>query len=542
MDGMFQYQARASRIPPRPYLELNVSQGVLLTLPINNDTVLLRRFELFPHALVEGRQGARAYDAMLREARSTPSTIARIRRFYDEWRPGLASRIADPALVLRLNQDVHSPLLATFYFKNSAFLHMAMVHRHPASVVPRPVGDVGNWSVQQRIVAVFEAMIDRHDFQAVAGADWIALQTQLKELLTPINLSVLAIGLAGLAVAQGVPGLDVVIDTLLVGLAWTEAGYAGLLAIRSLMQAVIEACTAKTRGQIDAAAKKLASALFQLGVMTFLTVLISRIRLIEGFPEKAPVAEDAKDTAATRTARPIEREPVNDPDCAQLAHAKDMMQLSSHVYGDDPKLPDGYRYLDPTTDEGQNELASLGIKPSDLSPVNSNFRAAIYASGPVENPSYIAAFKGTTPTSIEDLTQNVVQGLGMPSKYYKAAIEIGKKLSDYADDLSFAGHSLGGGLASAASVVTGKAATTFNAAGLNSATTGGFPVLQAPVTAYHVADDILATTQDASIFPSAYGQRFTLPPITGKIYSLAAHGRPAVKQALETKMNDLGCP
>jgi hypothetical protein len=57
MDGMSPYQARASKIPPRPYLELNVSQGVLLILPISNDTVLLRRFEVFPHALAEGRQG-----------------------------------------------------------------------------------------------------------------------------------------------------------------------------------------------------------------------------------------------------------------------------------------------------------------------------------------------------------------------------------------------------------------------------------------------------------------------------------------------------
>jgi hypothetical protein len=477
---------------------------------------------------------------MLREARSSPSAMGRIRRFYDEWRPGLASRIADPALVLRLNQDVHSPLLATFYFKSPAFLHAAMVRRHAESVVPRPVGDISNWSVQQRIVAIFEAMFDQHDFQAVAGADWIALQKQLKELLTPIHLSTLAVGLSGLAAAQGVPGLNVVIDTLLVGLAWTADGYAGLLAIRSFMQAVVEACTARTQQQINAAAKELASALIQLGVMTFLTVLISRIRLIEGFPEKAPVAEDATEKAAAGTARPIEREAVNDPDCAQLAHAKDMAQLSTHVYGKDMTLPDGYRYLDPATEDGRKELASLELKPSDLSPVNSPFRAALYASGPADNPSYVAAFRGTA--SIDDWGHNMLQAFGMPSESYKKAIDLGTKLADYADNASFAGHSLGGGLASAASVVTGKPATIFNADGLNAATTGGFPSLQAPVTAYHTADDILSTTQDSSIFPSAYGERFELPPVSANPYSWDAHGMDSVKQSLATKMNDLGCP
>ncbi len=537
---MSPYQARASRTPPRPYLELNVSQGVLLILPINNDTVLLRRFEVFPHALAEGRQGARAYDAMLREARSSPSAMGRIRRFYDEWRPGLASRIADPALVLQLNQDVHSPLLATFYFKSPAFLHAAMVRRHPESVVPRPVGDISNWSVQQRIVAIFEAMFDQHDFQAVAGADWIALQKQLKELLTPIHLSILAVGLSGLAAAQGVPGLNVVIDTLLVGLAWTADGYAGLLAIRSFMQAVVEACTARTQQQINAAAKELASALIQLGVMTFLTVLISRIRLIEGFPEKAPVAEDTTEKAAAGAARPIEREAVNDPDCAQLAHAKDMAQLSTHVYGKDMTLPDGYRYLDPATEDGRKELASLGLEPSDLSPEDSPFRAALYASGPADNPSYVAAFRGSA--SIDDWSHNMLQAFGMPSRSYNSAIKLGTNLADYTDNLSLTGHSLGGGLASAASVVTGKPATIFNAAGLNAATTGGFPSLQAPVTAYHTADDILSTTQDSSIFPSAYGKRFELPPVSANPYSWDAHGMDSVKQSLATKMNDLGCP
>ncbi len=539
---MSPYQARASRTPPRPYLELNVSQGVLLILPINNDTVLLRRFEVFPHALAEGRQGARAYDAMLREARSSPSAMGRIRRFYDEWRPGLASRIADPALVLRLNQDVHSPLLATFYFKSPAFLHAAMVRRHPESVVPRPVGDISNWSVQQRIVAIFEAMFDQHDFQAVAGADWIALQKQLKELLTPIHLSILAVGLSGLAAAQGVPGLNVVIDTLLVGLAWTADGYAGLLAIRSFMQAVVEACTARTQQQINAAAKELASALIQLGVMTFLTVLISRIRLIEGFPEKAPVAEDTTEKAAAGTARPIEREAVNDPDCAQLAHAKDMAQLSTHVYGKDMTLPDGYRYLDPATEDGRKELESLGLIPQDLAPQNSPFRASIFASGSGENPSYVVGFKGTTPTSVSDWMQNFQQLVGTRSSAYDNAMDLARRVADQNDNLSFTGHSLGGGLASAASVVTGKSATIFNAAGLNPSTVRGFPLAQAPVTAYHTADDILSTSQDASIFPAAYGNRYELPPISNRPYSLASHNIEAVTKSLTAKMRDLGCP
>nr|WP_257211231.1 hypothetical protein [Erwinia amylovora] len=44
------------------------------------------------------------------------------------------------------------------------------------------------------------------------------------------------------------------------------------------------------------------------------------------------------------------------------------------------------------------------------------------------------------------------------------------KLSNSPNGIDISGHSLGGGMASAASIASGKAAWTFNAAGMNAGT------------------------------------------------------------------------
>ena len=65
--------------------------------------------------------------------------------------------------------------------------------------------------------------------------------------------------------------------------------------------------------------------------------------------------------------------------------------------------------------------------------------------------------------------------------------------------IRFVGHSLGGGLATAAALTTGKQATTFNASGVNKSTT--YTCL-APrsITNYRVKGEVLSTLQDSPIF------------------------------------------
>ncbi len=64
-----------------------------------------------------------------------------------------------------------------------------------------------------------------------------------------------------------------------------------------------------------------------------------------------------------------------------------------------------------------------------------------------------------------------------------------------------AGHSLGGGLASAASIVSGFHAYTFNAAGLHPDTVGGMNLANAAslIDAYKVDYDILTWVQESTV-------------------------------------------
>ncbi|ROW49748.1 phospholipase, partial [Cronobacter malonaticus] len=67
--------------------------------------------------------------------------------------------------------------------------------------------------------------------------------------------------------------------------------------------------------------------------------------------------------------------------------------------------------------------------------------------------------------NIADWSNNGAQGLGMESAYYRKAVNLGNILAKSGQNIDVAGHSLGGGLASATSMASGKPGWTFNAAG-----------------------------------------------------------------------------
>lgn len=107
------------------------------------------------------------------------------------------------------------------------------------------------------------------------------------------------------------------------------------------------------------------------------------------------------------------------------------------------------------------------------------------------------AFKGTTPTSGQDWGNNAKQALGMDSDYYRSSVGIGKSLKESGADVDLTGHSLGGGMASAASGTSGRPATTFNAAGLNPGTAAqyGGTSQKSSIEAYRVSGEILSGLQ-----------------------------------------------
>jgi hypothetical protein len=118
------------------------------------------------------------------------------------------------------------------------------------------------------------------------------------------------------------------------------------------------------------------------------------------------------------------------------------------------------------------------------------------------------AFQGTQGTNKEDWKNNLAQGRDKESLYYRKSVTTGRLLAASEADVEITGHSLGGGMASAASRASGKPATTFNAAGLHENTVvryGG--TVHVPQTeniqAYRVNGEVLTGVQEHGGFGTA---------------------------------------
>jgi len=104
----------------------------------------------------------------------------------------------------------------------------------------------------------------------------------------------------------------------------------------------------------------------------------------------------------------------------------------------------------------------------------SGFKAAVFRHK--DRPDeYVVAFAGTE--NLTDWKTNLVQGAGRNSEQYQQAVRLAQKYSDTPDGkVTFTGHSLGGGLATTASAVTGRPAVVFNPAGVHNNTFERFDV------------------------------------------------------------------
>lgn len=223
------------------------------------------------------------------------------------------------------------------------------------------------------------------------------------------------------------------------------------------------------------------------------------------------------------------RDSGNDREADRLQetyHAREMSGLAADVYksaNHDGAPPAGWTRAssDPAA------LRAAGVNLSDqeireaLQPRYSGFRAEIYlpdkavfgedakpvvvykgSTGPIIDPS---APGGRRESGAEDFLNNGQQGIGMRSDYYDRAMRLASLLNDrVGNNFEIAGHSLGGGMASAASAVTGARATTFNAAGLHPDTPArfakenGLPTFnpQQTVRTYQTGGEVLNDVQN----------------------------------------------
>jgi hypothetical protein len=96
-----------------------------------------------------------------------------------------------------------------------------------------------------------------------------------------------------------------------------------------------------------------------------------------------------------------------------------------------------------------------------------------------ETGTYYLAFRGTESLFNQaDMTADAMQGIGLPSAQYEAAINLAQKVKQMLGRdarIILTGHSLGGGLAAAASYSTGLDAVVFNPASLNTFYSQGTP-------------------------------------------------------------------
>ncbi|WP_343819149.1 Mbeg1-like protein, partial [Colwellia asteriadis] len=132
----------------------------------------------------------------------------------------------------------------------------------------------------------------------------------------------------------------------------------------------------------------------------------------------------------------------------------------------------------------------------------SGFGAALMKS--TVNGETMLVYRGTNNgvTGMKDWATNGKQGVGKETAQYTQAMKLAIDVKDtYGNEITIVGHSLGGGLASAAVAVTGLKGNTYNAAGLHPETAkrfgGALTNSEAGqlITSQHVDGEVLTGAQ-----------------------------------------------
>ena len=162
------------------------------------------------------------------------------------------------------------------------------------------------------------------------------------------------------------------------------------------------------------------------------------------------------------------------------------------------------------------------------------FAAAVYrdASGHV-----VVAFRGSegSPFDVRDWSQDSLNAADLPTAQGAWAIRTAKQLESRYPHMELTGHSLGGSLASTASIATGAPTVTFNAAGVGggnhtAAVLAGAGVgsSEKQITNFSTSNDVLTLLQRSSPVYAAAGAQVTLSSNTGNPAS--AHGLDAFEE------------
>lgn len=212
---------------------------------------------------------------------------------------------------------------------------------------------------------------------------------------------------------------------------------------------------------------------------------------------------------------------------------------------------DGYEKLD------AKEMKKLGVNTTELNDTKTGFKADIYKD---KNGDYVLVYRGTYSDpnhpendlihdwSKEWTDDNMRQGLGMGSEQYEKSIDIAKRVNRNKPkdkQLTIAGHSLGGGLATAAGAATGSKTYAFCPAGVHPNTYKMYGV-QNPNTSkvhtYYSNQDFLnMASNNLSLMPKAAGERIMLNTLDNFDFA-KGHDLPLLLKAIQAEEAELGRP
>lgn len=217
----------------------------------------------------------------------------------------------------------------------------------------------------------------------------------------------------------------------------------------------------------------------------------------------------------------------------RLEHALEMAILAKAAYTANPgdRLPL----------EGWMVVASFDDRAS-------GFRAVTFKN--LKTGKIVLAFAGTDPKDFKgDWPTNGMQGFGLKTAQYEYAIALAKGLAG-SKDFEIVGHSLGGGLASAAAIVTNTPATVFNLSGVNAATVArhgkDLSTAANSINVYRVRAEALTTLQNSPtrlgvMMPDTVGQVYPIlmPELTDPV---TLHNMDTVVKSLELEIRNAKQP
>lgn len=149
------------------------------------------------------------------------------------------------------------------------------------------------------------------------------------------------------------------------------------------------------------------------------------------------------------------------------------------------------------------------------------FAAAVYRD---PTGDVVVAFRGSEAgddLDVRDWSQDALNASDLPTAQGAWAIRTALQVRARHPDVTFTGHSLGGSLASVASITTGDPAVTFNAAGVGSGNHGaalvagrGAGASEQQITNFHTTNDILTLGQQHLPVYVAAGAQVTIASTT----------------------------